>query len=51
MGDFFFSKLQVGHAIRTMSRAAALASLSQEPAMDTAVAASVDAARRRRDAR
>ena len=45
MGDFFFSKLPVGHAIRTMTRAAASASLQQEAAMGSDVAASADGAR------
>jgi hypothetical protein len=45
MSDFFFSKLPVGHAIRTMTRTSASASLLQESAMGTGVASSADAAR------
>jgi hypothetical protein len=46
MGDFFLSKLPVGHAILSMTRAAASTSLSQEPAFGAVVAATVDEARR-----
>jgi hypothetical protein len=46
MGDLFLSKLPVGHAICTMTRAAASASLAQEPAFGAAVAPTVDEARR-----
>jgi hypothetical protein len=47
MGDFFVTKLPVGHAIRTMTRAAADTSLSNEPAFGAVVAPGVDEARRR----
>jgi hypothetical protein len=45
MGDFFLSKLPAGHAILSMTRAAASTSLSQEPAFGAAVAVGVDEAR------
>jgi hypothetical protein len=46
MGDYFFTKLPAGHAILTMTRAAASTSMNNEPAFGAAVAAGVDEARR-----
>jgi hypothetical protein len=45
MGDHFFTKLPVGHAIRSFSLAAATTSLSNEPTVACAVGATVDDAR------
>jgi hypothetical protein len=47
MGDYFFNNLPVGHAIRTLSLAAATTSLGTEPAVAGAVGPTVDDARRR----
>jgi hypothetical protein len=44
MGDFFFTKLPAGHAIRTMTRAAADTSLNNEPAFGSVVAAVLNGA-------
>jgi hypothetical protein len=46
MGDYFFNNLPVGHAIRTLSLAAATTSLGTEPAVAGAVGPTVDDARR-----
>jgi hypothetical protein len=46
MGDLFFTKLPAGHAILSMTRAAAFTSLNSEPALDVAVAAGVGEALR-----
>ncbi len=46
MGDYFFNNLLVGHAIRTLSLAAATTSLGTEPAVAGAVGPTVDDARR-----
>jgi hypothetical protein len=46
MSEFFFTKLPAGHAILTMTRAAAFTSLNNEAAFGAVVAAGVDEARR-----
>jgi hypothetical protein len=46
MGDFFLTKLPAGHAILSMTRAAASTSMNSEPAFGAAVAAGVGEARR-----
>jgi hypothetical protein len=46
MGDYFFNELPTGHAIRSLSLAAATTSLGIEPTVAGAVGTTVDDARR-----
>jgi hypothetical protein len=43
MGDHFFTRLPMGHAIRSLSLAAATTSLGIEPTVTGAVGTTVDA--------